>query len=685
VTTPLLTYSLGTEPFPLQASAATGGLSPATLTIVATNATGAPVPLQGMSITLPVGPGATGLTPDPAGVAPVPPPGWPAATVSHPPGGAAWVFLAPGGSVTVPAGGSLAFSFNQVQVNRAPGTAQVTVMEGSGGCSPPACPTQALAVTKFPSGWGTVSFWATPVTVPQGGGTTLGWAGPAGATYQIEYYTPQTGVVVAPAAGQPPFASRGEYPPVSNPLSLQQTTTFTLQVAETVAGQTYAAQCQATVTVELPAPVITDFHGTVGGALAAPSLTLYWTTQHAVRCEISTVGPEFSPTGSWPLEWPLHQSYTLTAWNSANVATTATWYVPPVIASFGGRVRVTPSPRIVDVAVELSWAALLADRCTLSGVGGTLAASGSATVTPSLAAPLATACTLAAVNGPQTSTATVHVAWGGTAAQVAPVPRRVFSGLAATPDGRSLLLSNFDTQSSQVTRLDAATLAVTGASPAKSTLPVHTTLAVSPDGYRVFVVMTDGSLEVLDAATLGLLATPAPALRAAGVAVSPDGGRLLVAARDGLATLDATTFQLLGAVVPLSPRPQGVAVSPDGAWVYVACSTLDGSSDGVVAVLDGATLQPVPGSPIPLPNAQSVSVSPDGRLVFAGHSVTNGGGETNGFIVTIDAATLRPGPAIVGVDTWAAATVVSADGSRVFGCGIGVITVMVPGDVTPAG
>jgi hypothetical protein len=88
---------------------------------------------------------------------------------------------------------------------------------------------------------------------------------------------------------------------------------------------------------------------------------------------------------------------------------------------------VTPSPRIVDVALELSWATLLAESCTLTGVSGAVAATGSATVTPSMAEPLPTAFTLTAVNGPQTTIATVDVAWGASAGEMTPVSGRALA------------------------------------------------------------------------------------------------------------------------------------------------------------------------------------------------------------------------------------------------------------------
>jgi len=687
MTDPMLTYSLNPAPFPLQASAATGGLSPATLTVVGTNATAAAVSLQGVSITLNVSEDATGLTPDPAGIGPVPPPGWPAATMSVAAGTATWTFLpAPGsgGAITVPAGGSLAFTFNQVQVNRVPGFTPVTVMEGSGGCSPPQCPTtKTLGVTKFPNGWGTVSFWASPPEVPQGVGPTLGWSGPSGATYHIDYYTPQTGVMIVPAEGEAPFASHGEYPTAANPLSLQQTTTFTLLVTETVAGQTYNAQCQATVAVELPDAVITRFTGTVGGSRAEPTLTLHWATRNAMQCQVGGVGDLLGPSGSWPsqtpLQMPLQQIYTLTAWNAANVTTTATWHMPPVIASFGGAPRVTVSGNSVAVALELTWAALLADSCTLSGVAGKVAASGSHTFDPTVAAPLATAYTLTAVNGPQTTTATVNVAWGVSAVQVQAIPESTCLGLAATPDGASLLLGTSDDGTTgQVTRLDAATLAVTQTSPA---LPWQVgALAVSHDGSRVFArAFINGGLLALDGVTLKPVGSSSlePAAYG-GLAVTPDGKRLLVLVPGAVTALDAATLHPLGVSTPLS-EPQRVAVSPDGTRVYVACRTDPEGGDGCVAVLDAVTLQPVPGSPVPLPDVFDVSVSPDGALVF----VTWGGWPC---LSVIDAATLQRIEPVVPLGDGFAEAASAVDGSRVFVSGMsGMLMVMVPSRVTRAG
>jgi hypothetical protein len=146
----LLTYADTTKPFPLQASPDTGDLLRATLTIVATNRGPADATLDGIQITLPEGNSATDLTPDANGLEVVSPRGWLRQTANVPAN--VFLFQPIERHGTVGVGDTLTFVIARIQINRKTGTADVRLVEGSGGCVPPDCPTHDFSITKFPNG-----------------------------------------------------------------------------------------------------------------------------------------------------------------------------------------------------------------------------------------------------------------------------------------------------------------------------------------------------------------------------------------------------------------------------------------------------------------------------------------------------------------------------------------------------
>lgn len=114
----LLHYDLSSSPSPLQASPQSGNnLTTAQLTIVATNATDAAVPLQGILVQLSVGDGADQLTPtqDVADIGPVPPANWTMEAPQYPQGVVQYLFYPAGGQHTVAPGQTLTFTFNNVR------------------------------------------------------------------------------------------------------------------------------------------------------------------------------------------------------------------------------------------------------------------------------------------------------------------------------------------------------------------------------------------------------------------------------------------------------------------------------------------------------------------------------------------------------------------------------------------
>ncbi len=291
-------------------------------------------------------------------------------------------------------------------------------------------------------------------------------------------------------------------------------------------------------------------------------------------------------------------------------------------------------------------------------------------------------------------------------------------GLAATPDGRYLLISNngqgvqslvlFDTQTEQVVQ----------------TLPYHRPealflgLVVAPDGRRVYasaggnnklrVYDLDGR-RLTERASI-LLGDPKGRIFPAGLAMAPDGRTLYAALNleNAVAVVDTATGTVRARVrlapparpddsgplpyalalvgrnlyvsewngggvsvidtredtllhhLPTGGHASGLALSPDGTRLYVANATsdtvsvIDTVADTVVGTVD---LTPYPGAPMgSMPNA--VAVSPDGQTLY----VANGG---NNDVAVVDTGS----PAIRGLIPTAwfpSALLVSRDGRRLY-------------------
>lgn len=291
---PILTYGISTNQFPLQASPPTGNPNVVQLTVVASNNTVNAVTLQGVRIQIPVGIGSAELTNASQDIGPVPPPNWILQGTQYPAGFVVYIFIPNAGSGTLAADTSINFIFNNIQVNTSTGSVEIDVTEGSNNCLPPNCPVQKLFITKFPSGWGQVSFWVDSPTIPFGAATVLHWAGPSGATYSFQYYdSKRQTIIVVPAQGNPPLSNKGIYPGQSDPpLILQQSTVFTLNVTLSASGQTYQAQTQITVTVIIPPPVVVSFFAVPASVniFQPQTVKLQWKTTNAATFDIAGVG-----------------------------------------------------------------------------------------------------------------------------------------------------------------------------------------------------------------------------------------------------------------------------------------------------------------------------------------------------------------------------------------------------------
>ena len=593
---PLLRYDVSASgAFPLQASLSGHDPNVVTLTVVVSNPSPDPdkysVVLQGLIIQLPVGAAGADVTADADGINPVAPADWKLAATNYSQGFVQYVFDPLPGFVV--GGAGLSFEFQRVEINEQPGTCEIVVMEGSNDCQPPDCPTVDLYLTKFPAGWGTISFALDPPVANYDDPVTLYWSGPAGATYNIEYYDwQQQTLVTIPAPGQLALASQGQYPAHNAPpLKLDQTTIFTLDVHYSDASASYRAQQQLTATIAPHLPSITMFQGELRTMNTSVVLILNWKTEFATTCRISgdprTVNnssetDEYQITPS--LTIPLRGRYTLTAENEAGTATAnlfVTWGREVASISIGkliAGVAVSADNTHVMVAIDstsqYSSALALYDPVTLKAIAQYKILYRPFAITVS---PDNTRIYLA--NWEDANVLVLD------AATYKPVGQLITQGVgqprsvALTPDPESAIQRTYVVSgplfyTGQVVMLDAATHLPVGSSTPIANVP--NCVAAAPD--RIYVTSTSspsGSISVLDAATLQPIGAPIVVEEyPTGVALTPDFSCLFVAFQtlNAVLMLDTKTLQPVGAPIPVSGKTSAyVALSPDGMRLFVTC------------------------------------------------------------------------------------------------------------------
>ncbi|HUI30572.1 MAG TPA: hypothetical protein VLX91_10175 [Candidatus Acidoferrales bacterium] len=561
--TPLLLYSITTNPFPLQASAESGKLNVAQLTIVATNSSGSDVTLQGMMVQIPIGDGATQLTSDVSAIGPVAPQEWTMKTPQYPSGYVQYFFVPPPGNPKLPNNQSLTFVFNGIEVNSSTGSVEVDVTEGSNNCTPDDdCPVQKLFLTKFPSGWGSVSFWAVQPLIQSGGSTVLHWNGPSGATYSIEYYTPQTGIVKIPAEGQQPLSNEGIYPAQgAPPLTLEQTTTFTMEVDDSTDGNEYHAQIQTVVTTIASPPTIIKFSGTVQKTVTGLMLVLHWATD-GKQCTITGNANFLSPSyGRYEIvpsvDNPLLPQYTLTALNDAGQTTST---------------------------INIVW-----------GVSGN-----------TLDAPYGINCVVASADSTQIYAACqdgyVRAFDAGTLAQTGSLPIGFqFGYLAASPDGNSLYVLDPGADTVFAVETSGGQMAAMGTAKVDGYATANLTLDSVVD--QIFVACNVGTIVAFK--TTGNSAQPMVQSGSISfplcnwvnsIGVSEDGSLLFVAAdvnnaNQGFVTMvDAAKVSIVGQPVEVNTVPMLVSVTTNG--IFVACQNSDQTATIIsYTLVNGALVQ----------------------------------------------------------------------------------------------
>ncbi|TQR83272.1 hypothetical protein D8S82_28010 [Mycobacterium hodleri] len=198
---------------------------------------------------------------------------------------------------------------------------------------------------------------------------------------------------------------------------------------------------------------------------------------------------------------------------------------------------------------------------------------------------------------------------------------------ALSPDGSQLYVSSPWYQTGGVDKggFVAVVNTATGAVTSKISFGIHGSpvgLAVSPDGRRLYVAdfSTAGTISVVDTTTNKIVGQRISVPSGPGsMAVTPNGSRIYVTSQEGVVSLiDTATNKIVATIALDSKYVQDLVISPDGRYVYVATYTGESATRASVSIID-TTSNRLVGSPTLVgesPSFNSLTTSPDGRYVY---------------------------------------------------------------------
>jgi len=213
---------------------------------------------------------------------------------------------------------------------------------------------------------------------------------------------------------------------------------------------------------------------------------------------------------------------------------------------------------------------------------------------------------------------TQHPVWGRPGCPAAAVAAGVSPyGIAVTPDGSRLYVTNYDTAGT-VTVIDTSTKAVV------KTIPVSVNprdIAITPDGTRAYVVHQTGVFTVINTTKDEVIGMPMPVIsNPTGMAMTPDGSKIYVVngsvpnmvsivntANNGVSSIAGPGAVQLGKIAIANTSPNPTAYMPDVGTTREV-STLDATSGRCCG-----SISSVPGGAL-----GAVAASPDGTIVYGG-------------------------------------------------------------------
>ncbi len=206
------------------------------------------------------------------------------------------------------------------------------------------------------------------------------------------------------------------------------------------------------------------------------------------------------------------------------------------------------------------------------------------------------------------------------------------TGVAVAADGRSLYVTNLNDSSVSQFKINRKTGQLTRLSPATVRTPLLPSgLAGTPDGRSLYVVALSGNIAQFTIGKSGRLTPKKPRVLRIGIGLGADGvaidarGRYLYVPNAGVNTISQLTIdprngrlaRMKPAQVRTGARPEGVAIAPNGRALYVANAGDDEirwlsiRKDGRLAGMNRA---PIPASPGPHGLVVSPDQSPVARL-----------------------------------------------------------------------